>query len=175
MRARGRFASRDSAVAESLASGARPGSARRGWSTSSPTPTELVMIYSLVQRVGEHVIGRFQHISATQPSLVCLTADRQCDAREVAWEKQIRFLVVYAHPVEDSYQAALHRCVVKTLIEVGHQVDDCDLYAEGFQPVLSWQERQNYYNTNKNRTLVTGEINRLIACEGIVLVFPTWW
>ena len=74
-----------------------------------------------------------------------------------------------------SYQAALHRCVVKTLIEVGHQVDDCDLYAEGFQPVLSWQERQNYYNTNKNRTLVTGEINRLIACEGIVLVFPTWW
>ena len=114
MRARGRFASRDSAVAESLASGPRPGSARRGWSTSSPTPTELVMIYSLVQRVGEHVIGRFQHISATQPSLVCLTADRQCDAREVAWEKQIRFSVVCAHPVE----VAIKRLFIGVLLRL---------------------------------------------------------
>jgi NAD(P)H dehydrogenase (quinone) len=87
----------------------------------------------------------------------------------------MRFLVVYAHPLEESYQSALHRCVVQTLTEVGHEVDDCDLYAEGFQPVLSGDERQRYYTIGENRVHVLKEISRLLSCEGLVLVFPTWW
>lgn len=46
----------------------------------------------------------------------------------------MRVLVLYAHPVETSFNAALHRQVVASLREAGHEVDDCDLYAENFNP-----------------------------------------
>jgi NAD(P)H dehydrogenase (quinone) len=65
----------------------------------------------------------------------------------------MRFLVIYAHPVEDSFQAAVHRCVVKALAESGHDVDDCDLYAEGFLPVLNRDEWRVYHDTFANRNL----------------------
>ena len=44
----------------------------------------------------------------------------------------MRGLVIYAHPVPDSLNAAAHQIVVDTLTERGWEVDDCDLYAEGF-------------------------------------------
>jgi NAD(P)H dehydrogenase (quinone) len=87
----------------------------------------------------------------------------------------MNFLVVYAHPVEDSFVSALHRCVVKALTDAGHFVDDCDLYAEGFDPVLSRAERCSYHNLLADRANVATEIERLRKCDGIVLVFPTWW
>ena len=87
----------------------------------------------------------------------------------------MRYLVVYAHPVDDSFVAALHRCVVKTLREAGHTVDDCDLNAEGFQPVLSEAERRAYHDVRANRASVAKEIERLTRCEGLVFVYPTWW
>jgi putative NADPH-quinone reductase len=80
----------------------------------------------------------------------------------------MRFLVVYAHPVEDSFQSALHRRVVAALTGAGHEVDDCDLYAEGFQPVLSREERRAYHHADANRGFATKDIERLRRC-------PTWW
>ena len=87
----------------------------------------------------------------------------------------MRFLVIYAHPVDSSYQCALHKRVVQALAAAGHEVDDCDLYAEGFQPILTRQERLTYYRVGENRTLVPSETERLLKCEGLVFVFPTWW
>lgn len=87
----------------------------------------------------------------------------------------MRYLVIYAHPVDDSFVAALHRKVVSALHAAGHAVDDCDLHAEGFMPVLSAAERQTYHDTGANHDAVQKEIGRLLACEGLVFVFPTWW
>ena len=87
----------------------------------------------------------------------------------------MRFLLIYAHPVEDSFQSAIHRCVVEALAEAGHEVDDCDLYAEGFQPVLTRAERKTYHEVSANRAFAAKEIERLLACQGLVFVFPTWW
>ena len=53
----------------------------------------------------------------------------------------MRVHVLYAHPVETSFAAALHEAVTKGLAEAGHEVDDCDLYAEGFAAVLTRDER----------------------------------
>ena len=39
----------------------------------------------------------------------------------------MRILVIYCHPVETSYNAALHTEVVQQLRGAGHEVDDCDL------------------------------------------------
>ncbi|MEO8524322.1 MAG: NAD(P)H-dependent oxidoreductase [Caldimonas sp.] len=86
----------------------------------------------------------------------------------------MRVLVVYAHPVETSYNAALHREVVASLRQAGHEVDDCDLYAEDFNPVLSRVERVGYHDVPSNQAPVQGYVDRLLRAEALVLCFPTW-
>jgi NAD(P)H dehydrogenase (quinone) len=44
----------------------------------------------------------------------------------------MRVLVIFAHPLENSYAAALCDVVVQTLSAGGHEVDVCDLYKETF-------------------------------------------
>jgi len=87
----------------------------------------------------------------------------------------MRVLVIYAHPVRGSFVSALHDCAVSALRAAGHEVDDCDLYAEGFQPVLSREERIAYHDTAADRAHVQKELDRLLRCDALVLVFPTWW
>ena len=86
----------------------------------------------------------------------------------------MRVLLLFCHPVEDSYHAALHRAACAGLARGGHQVDDCDLYAEGFCPVLSRAERIGYHDTASNRAPVQGYVDRLLAAEALVLCFPVW-
>lgn len=85
-----------------------------------------------------------------------------------------RVLVLFAHPVEDSFHAELHRTVVETLRDAGHEVDDCDLYAENFNPVLSRQERIDYHDLEANQKNVKPYIERLEAADALVLVHPVW-
>lgn len=86
----------------------------------------------------------------------------------------MRVLVLYCHPNPESYGAALHRAVVDALTAAGHVVDDCDLYAEGFDPVLSRQERVGYHDLATNTAPVQTHVDRLKAAEALVLVFPVW-
>jgi NAD(P)H dehydrogenase (quinone) len=86
----------------------------------------------------------------------------------------MRVLVLYAHPVETSFQASLHKRVVEILRSAGHQVDDCDLYAEGFSPVLTREERLDYHDTGVNCCAVEPYVSRVRAAEALVLVFPVW-
>ena len=83
-------------------------------------------------------------------------------------------LVVFAHPVETSFAAALHGRVVDTLTASGHDIDDLDLYAEGFDPVLGRDERLAYHDLERNRTAVRAYVERLQAADALVLCFPTW-
>lgn len=86
----------------------------------------------------------------------------------------MRVLVLYAHPNPESFVAALHRTVVETLRRAGHEVDDCDLYAEGFDPVLTYEERVGYLAIPENRKPVESYVQRLERAEALVLVFPVW-
>ena len=86
----------------------------------------------------------------------------------------MRVLVVYCHPVETSFHAALHRAVVENLKAAGHEVDDCDLYAEGFDPVLSRAERLGYHEVPANQEPLREHVRRLQQAEALVLCFPTW-
>ncbi len=83
-------------------------------------------------------------------------------------------MVVFAHPCEESFSAALHATVVQSLTKRGWEVDDCDLYAEGFSPVLTAQERRGYHETATNTGSVQGCVDRLRAAQALVLVFPVW-
>jgi NAD(P)H dehydrogenase (quinone) len=86
----------------------------------------------------------------------------------------MRVLVVYCHPVETSFHAALHLEVLRNLRAAGHEVDDCDLYAEGFNPVLSREERLGYHEVPQNQLPLKRYVERLQWAEGIVFCFPTW-
>lgn len=86
----------------------------------------------------------------------------------------MRVLVVYCHPVETSFHAALHEEVLRQLRAAGHEVDDCDLYAEGFDPVLSREERLGYHDVPANRAPVQRYVDRLLWAEALVFCFPTW-
>lgn len=85
-----------------------------------------------------------------------------------------RALILSAHPCGESFSQALHRAVVERLGARGWQVDDCDLYAEGFQPVLTAEERRAYHDTAANTAPVAGYVERLRAAQALVLVFPVW-
>ena len=83
-------------------------------------------------------------------------------------------LVLYAHPCDESYSSALHRIVVETLGERGWSVDDCDLYAEGFSPVLTGEERRNYHDLENNVAPVSSYVARLRAADALIFCFPVW-
>ena len=87
----------------------------------------------------------------------------------------MRVLVIYAHPLSDSFAAALHCAIVTALRQGGHEVDDCDLYAEHFDPVLTAAERCAYNTADPDLSAVAGHVARLKAAEALVLCFPTWW
>ena len=86
----------------------------------------------------------------------------------------MRILVVWAHPLADSYSAALKDRAVGALEATGHEVDLLDLYAENFDPVLSAQERIDYHEIGPNQANIESYVAQLRAAEGLLLIFPTW-
>lgn len=90
-------------------------------------------------------------------------------------EKTTRALIVFCHPVPDSYGAALRDAVLRGLDRAGIEADLIDLYAEGFQPALSEEERRNYHTPGLNRLPVAGHLDRVKAADALVFVAPTWW
>ncbi|MFD2238055.1 NAD(P)H-dependent oxidoreductase [Aureimonas populi] len=87
----------------------------------------------------------------------------------------MRVLVIHAHPVEESYSAALRDVVLESLRKAGHEIDLLSLYAEGFEAVLSREERLRYHDTAANITPeIAPYVERVRAAEGIVLVHPVW-
>jgi putative NADPH-quinone reductase len=83
-------------------------------------------------------------------------------------------LVLHAHPVENSFNAALHRLIIERLSARGHSVDDCDLYAEDFDPRMSRAERLGYHDAPANVENVRPYVERLLKAEALVLSFPVW-
>jgi putative NADPH-quinone reductase len=86
----------------------------------------------------------------------------------------MKVFVLYAHPVEASFNAGLHRLIVERLSAAGHAVDDCDLYAEDFDPRMSREERLGYHDTSANIDSVRDYVERLKRAEALVLSFPVW-
>ena len=86
----------------------------------------------------------------------------------------MRVLVLFAHPVETSFGAAVHQTLVTTLAKRGHEIDDCDLNAEGFDPVMSRQDRMDYHDISVNRARVAPYVERLLAADALAFSFPVW-
>ncbi|MDX7949982.1 NAD(P)H-dependent oxidoreductase [Lichenihabitans sp. Uapishka_5] len=86
----------------------------------------------------------------------------------------MRILVVSAHPVETSFVASLHHHSVSVLRRAGHDVDDCDLYAEGFDPVMRRAERLAYHDVASDRAEIDGYLGRIRDAQALLFVHPVW-
>lgn len=86
----------------------------------------------------------------------------------------MRILYLYCHPLEESFHAAIRDAGVAALRANGHEVDLCDLYAEGFEPILTAEMRREYHDVTLNRKGIEGYVERLHRAEALVVQFPTW-
>ena len=86
----------------------------------------------------------------------------------------MRILYIYCHPLPESFHAALREQALAGLEQAGHTVDLMDLYAEGFDPVLTTEGRRHYHDIPQNRQGLEGIIGRLQGAEALVVQFPTW-
>jgi putative NADPH-quinone reductase len=85
-------------------------------------------------------------------------------------------LVVFCHPDADSYGAAIRSAAVEALRSAGHELREIDLYAEGFDPVLSADEKRTYLaDTAANVRGVQAHVEALRWAEGWVAIYPTWF
>lgn len=87
----------------------------------------------------------------------------------------MRVLVVHAHPVETSFNRALYDAALEALRGSGHEVDALNLYDEGFDAVMSREERLNYHDVPENLTpAIKPYVDRLLAAEAAVFIHPVW-
>ncbi|MBN8534942.1 MAG: NAD(P)H-dependent oxidoreductase [Rhizobiales bacterium] len=87
----------------------------------------------------------------------------------------MKILLVYCHPNPASFTASVKDTALSALQASGHEVDVLDLYAEGFEPVMSREERLGYHTPGENRAPVASHLDRVKAAEGLLFVYPTWW
>jgi len=87
----------------------------------------------------------------------------------------MRVLVVFAHPVEESFGSAIYRRLVEGLERNGHEVRGLDLYAQGFDPVMSATHRRDYHTPGHNAAHVADQLEHLRWAEALIFVYPTWW
>ncbi|MDD5419082.1 MAG: NAD(P)H-dependent oxidoreductase [Methanomicrobiaceae archaeon] len=80
--------------------------------------------------------------------------------------------VILAHPHKGSLNHAIADAAVRRLEEDGHRVIFHDLYAEGFDPVLPYEE---IHRGAPLPPLIARHCGEIAAADGIVVVHPNWW
>jgi len=87
----------------------------------------------------------------------------------------VRTLLVHAHPVPDSYSAALRDRAAAALRERGDEVDVLDLYRDGFDPYLGADEWSPDTPGGEDLPELRPYIARLRRADHLVFVYPTWF
>jgi len=87
----------------------------------------------------------------------------------------MRALVVFCHPDDSSFTAAVLGVVQDRLARARADVRLADLYAEAFDPVLPLAGLQSYTDASENCALVMGYVDDVRWCDTLIFVYPTWW
>ena len=87
----------------------------------------------------------------------------------------MRCLVVFCHPSETSFGAAILETARTAIRGAGHELRVIDLYRERFDPVLSTEEWHSYLaDTARNIAAVRDHVEAMQWAESLVLIFPQW-
>jgi NAD(P)H dehydrogenase (quinone) len=80
--------------------------------------------------------------------------------------------VILAHPHKESFNHAIAGTVVAALEECGHTVAFHDLYGEGFDPLLPYEEIARDAPLPPS---VARHCEEIAAADGLGFVHPDWW
>lgn len=86
--------------------------------------------------------------------------------------------IVYCHPSRKSFTHMVKESFIKGLAEAGHTYQVSDLYADGFNPVMTEEEyiREGFYQLEKPLSEdVIKEQEKLNAADIIVFIYPDFW
>ncbi|MGE8514911.1 MAG: NAD(P)H-dependent oxidoreductase [Chryseobacterium culicis] len=86
----------------------------------------------------------------------------------------MRHLIIYAHPNDNSLNHNLLNTVVETLQSRNQEVIVRDLYAVGFDPVLSLADMQEQ-RLGKVSDDIKIEQEHISWAEQITFIYPIWW
>ena len=86
-----------------------------------------------------------------------------------------RVLVVHSHPVPEAFGAALRDEVLEALTESRTDHRLIDLYADGFEPALTLEEKRNHLGSADSKPQVADHVEALRWATELVFVYPTWW
>lgn len=88
----------------------------------------------------------------------------------------MRAVVVYCHPIEGSFCSVLRDAACRGLTGAGHDVTLIDVAADDFNPVMSKDEWNLYY---ESRVHIPSDVEEYASAvrdaEVLVFVYPTWW
>lgn len=102
--------------------------------------------------------------------------DRAAVGFQVSDTSQPRTLVVIAHPDPNSFNQAIKTHLVTALQAQDHQVRVRDLYALGFDPILSLEELQRYdFQEGEIPADVKAEQDEILWADHLIFIYPTWW
>ena len=87
----------------------------------------------------------------------------------------MRTMVVFNHPYEGSYCAAVRDAVVSGLKRGGTTVDVLNLDLDGFDPVMSTEELAGFAKGIATDPKVLDYQARISAADHLVFIFPIWW
>ena len=105
------------------------------------------------------------------------------DTRDASWPRSrrrwtrsdARCLVVYCHPVPESFGAALRDAAVAALAGRGWEVRLVDLYAEGSIRCCGAENGAATMDRAPADPALAPHIENLKWAEAILFVYPTWW
>ena len=84
----------------------------------------------------------------------------------------MKAMVVLGHPKKGSFNHAIADTAVKALRANKHEVVFHDLYGEGFDPVLTFEE---FSAEEPADPVIKAHCDELAAAQGLVIVHPNWW
>lgn len=87
----------------------------------------------------------------------------------------MKHLIIYSNPEVESFSHRILECVKDYSLERGHEVEVRDLYAMGFNPVLSKEEIQALDRDGSVPEDVKKEQDFLDWADVVTFIHPIWW
>ena len=86
----------------------------------------------------------------------------------------MKYLIIYVHPNQASFNHAILKIVHAKLANKGHEIHVRDLYAQKFDPLLKADDFEQFMQ-GKVPEDIKKEQDEIAWADTLVLIFPIWW
>ncbi len=86
-----------------------------------------------------------------------------------------KYLVVYCHPWDKSFNHAILTQVIHNLETHHSDYKVIDLYAENFNPIYDEEEMRLFHSGQTHDPLVTEYLSDLKSANKLIFITPVWW